>query len=463
MAIVAGSVTPPSVAKRSTRLRFRFRLRTLLIVTTLLCLALGLLLREAIDYKRRKDGAAALVASLGGTIQRVGWSLEPSNGSNWLSRIVLDVEHQESLWAVDLSGTAVSKADLATLAKCDWIRVLSLANTKTGDADLAPLTRLAKLRQLDISRTAVGDAGLPQLKKLRRLVELKTEGSKVTYAGLAELDRLLPGRYFEDSLAQTQFPRPGISVTAFQTFLGAERLDDEFGMHLRVPDGTTSIHLTNPSAVKPASFEHARHLKSTRSFSASFGRERFAEVGIIASWPELRSLFIDGGQLTDDDFRLIAALPKLKYLTLIGMHNISDGALEQFGENNTLEHLAFSGLRTTVQVTRRLGGLKRLRLLELSLWQKDANGKYEPFVGEHAAEAREALRRLQLLPGLEKLRLRGNVFSDDVMRELANFKKLKQIGYDEKFVGPETVAMLKASLPNCEIKSQGFGDSIDLD
>jgi hypothetical protein len=49
------------------------------------------------------------------------------------------------------------------------------------------------------------------------------------------------------------------------------------------------------------------------------------------------------------------------------------------------------------------------------------------------------------------------------MLELADFKQLKQIGYDEQFVSQETVASLKASLPGCEIKSQGFTDHINLD
>jgi len=462
MVSVADSIVRP-LRKRSPRLRIRFGLRTLLIVVTALCVALGLLLHEAIDYKRRKDGARALIASLGGKIQSVGWSLEPSDGYNWLSHMVLDAEHPERLWDVDLSGSAVSKADLATLAKCDWIRVLSLANTTVGDAEMEPVAKLSKLRQLDLSGTAVSDDGLPQLKNLARLVVLRTQGSQITYDGLAELDRLLPGRHFEESLAQAQFPLPGIALTALYKMLGGTaKHKDEFGVHLQVPTGNSMIHGTNGTALTPAVFEHARHLKSTKTFLASFGRRRFAHAEVIASWPELRRVSIDGGQLTDDDFRHIAALPKLKYLSLVGMHTISDRALEQFGENHTLERLDFTGLKTTAGVTAHLGGLKRLQLLELNLWQKGDNGKYEAIVGKQAAEVRRALKRLQELPRLEKVRLRGNVFSDEVMRELASFKALKQIGYDERFVSRETVALLNASLPDCEIKSQGFSDAIDL-
>ena len=81
---------------------------------------------------------------------------------------------------------------------------------------------------------------MAHLARFSRLVVLRTEGSKITYNGLARLDRKLPGRYFEDSLAQSKFPQPGVSVTAFHTFLPSPRSHDEFGLHLRVPDGRTT-------------------------------------------------------------------------------------------------------------------------------------------------------------------------------------------------------------------------------
>jgi hypothetical protein len=167
--------------------------------------------------------------------------------------------------------------------------------------------------------------------------------------------------------------------------------------------------------------------------------------------------------LTDDDFRLIAALPKLRYLTLVGAHEISDQALRQFRENHTLQQLCFSGTKTTVDVLEHLEGLKKLRLLELNLWQADAHGRYGPLSADKTTKARKALERLKNLPSLEAVRLRGNVFVDEVMQVLADFQNLRQIGYDDRFVHRETIDLLKASLPACEIKSQGFNDETNLD
>jgi hypothetical protein len=444
-------------------MRFRFGLRALLIATTAICVMFGLLLREAIDYRNRKTQARTQIDSLQGTIKSIGWSLEPSDGDNWLSRLMIGTEYHERLWSVDLSNTKVSGDDLEALSRCDWIRELKLANTGIGDDDLSLIAKLNKLRTLDIRNTNVTDAGLPKIEPLQRLVALQTLGSQVTYAGVIELDRLLPDSNFEQSRALEHLPLPGVAVHGhFGTHVRV-RHDDEFGCHFLVPGTRPTIMVTNGVEVTDAAFEHLKHLRHARDFTGSFGKERFDNVDALSCWPELRSVSIDGGELTDADFLRIASLPNLKYLNLAGWHRVNDEALTYFGENNRLEHLNFSGLNTSLDVTSHLAGLKRLRLLELNIWEKDENGKYEPCTGKRAEEARVAIRRLHDLPSLEAVRLRGNVFADEAMLELAEFKQLKQIGYDEQFVSRETVASLKASLPDCEIKSRGFTDQINLD
>src|SRR5688572_16440323 len=103
-------------------MRFRFGLRALLIVTTAICVTFGVMLREAIDYQNRKTQARALIDLLQGTIKSIGWSLEPSDGDNWLSRLMIETEYHERLWGVDLSNTKLSSDDLKSLSRCDWIR-----------------------------------------------------------------------------------------------------------------------------------------------------------------------------------------------------------------------------------------------------------------------------------------------------------------------------------------------------
>jgi hypothetical protein len=420
----------------------------------------GVLLREAIDYRNRKVQARTLIDSLQGTIKSVGWSLEPSDGDNWLSRLMVGTEYHEQLWGVDLSNTKVSGNDLEKLSRCDWIRELELSNTGIGDEDLVHVAKLDKLRILNLCATSVTDAGLLKLKPLQRLVFLQTLGTHVTYSGVIELDRALPESNFEQFRAQEHLALLGVDVGNFAR-PGTERLhDDELGYVPFVPESKVSITVTNPTAT---TFEHLKHLRDVRRFSGSFGEERFDCVDALNCWPELRSLSISGGRLAKADLRYIADMPKLKYLSLYGVQNISNDAWKLLAENQTLERLELYSFNTSIDVTSHLAGLKQLRLLSLGIWQEDEIGTHEAWTGKRAEEARAAIRQLHKLPRLEAVRLRGNVFADEVMLELANFKQLKQIGYDDQFVSQETVASLKASLPDCEIKSQGFTDELNLD
>ena len=194
----------------------------------------------------------------------------------------------------------------------------------------------------------------------------------------------------------------------------------------------------------------------------NYGAKRFDDIDAIACWPELRDVAIYGGQLTDDDVKRFAALSKLKYLTLVGDHQFTDAAIAQLGENHTLERLDLHNLKITAGITAQLGGLKQLRTLSLYVWQEDV----EACTGCYRASRQPKpgrLEQLRELPRLEVVRLCGNVFSDEVIRALDSFKGLKQIGYDYRFVSEEMVESLRARLPGCEIKGEGFTDEVNLD
>lgn len=65
--------------------RFRFGLRTLLILLSVVCVVLGIGLYPAQHYQRQKQRAEAMIVSLGGKIEHAGYSDFPSPGANWFS------------------------------------------------------------------------------------------------------------------------------------------------------------------------------------------------------------------------------------------------------------------------------------------------------------------------------------------------------------------------------------------
>ena len=76
---------------------------------------------------------------------------------------------------------------LALLPLADQLAELDLSGSTIVDADLASVGRLRHLTRLSLDRTGIGDAGLANLDSLRHLEYLNLYGTAVTDAGLASL------------------------------------------------------------------------------------------------------------------------------------------------------------------------------------------------------------------------------------------------------------------------------------
>lgn len=106
-----------------------------------------------------------------------------------------DLAHLERLPALrrlDLGSTGTVDEGLKHLAGLCELRELSLAETRITDTGLASLARLRRLERLDLSGTAVTDAGLRHLEHLQSLVEVRLYRTGATPAGVARLDAVLP-------------------------------------------------------------------------------------------------------------------------------------------------------------------------------------------------------------------------------------------------------------------------------
>jgi hypothetical protein len=88
---------------------------------------------------------------------------------------------------LDLQGSAITDAGLATVAKCRNLTRLHLNRTAVSDAGLAALKSLVGLEYLNLVGTGIGDAGLAHLAGLTKLQRLYLMGTKVTDAGVAKL------------------------------------------------------------------------------------------------------------------------------------------------------------------------------------------------------------------------------------------------------------------------------------
>jgi mono/diheme cytochrome c family protein len=151
---------------------------------------------DLVAAKLSKPDASAIKA-----LTEVGGIVTPIGGSGAalgvdLSHLAapLDASHLKQLERIaanvfwlDLQGSAITDAGLATVAKCRNLMRLHLNRTVVSDAGLATLKGLASLEYLNLVGTSIGDAGLAHLAGLTRLQRLYVMGTKVSDAGVAKL------------------------------------------------------------------------------------------------------------------------------------------------------------------------------------------------------------------------------------------------------------------------------------
>lgn len=93
---------------------------------------------------------------------------------------------------LDVQGSALTDAGLASIAKCRNLVRLHLDRTAITDAGLGQLKSCSGLTYLNLVGTAIGDGGLKHVAELKHLERLYLMQTKVTDAGVAALAKANP-------------------------------------------------------------------------------------------------------------------------------------------------------------------------------------------------------------------------------------------------------------------------------
>ncbi len=135
---------------------------------------------------------------------------------------------------LDLAGTRVTDAGLASVAGMPYLKRLHLERTAVSDAALACLSGLRQLEYLNLYGTSVTDAGLEQLKPLGKLRQLYLWRTKVTPAGAKA--------FGEAVVDHDQLQRWQEEIAALQARIRSEQRTIELGI---------AVAATNAPGSKP--------------------------------------------------------------------------------------------------------------------------------------------------------------------------------------------------------------------
>ena len=195
-----------NISSNRWRPKFRFSLRSLLLVITLLSLWLA---TQANRAKRQKL-AVSVVQELGGEVQydyqlsrfekarrtvkglRPPSVIEEPSGPKWLRQLVGN-EYFQRVVGVDFRYSAdISGPVMEHITSLTDLEELFLTNTNITDSDLRDIGKLSNLRLLVIRDNQITDAGISHLHSLTRLEQLNVINTSVTADGVAKLKEYLP-------------------------------------------------------------------------------------------------------------------------------------------------------------------------------------------------------------------------------------------------------------------------------
>jgi len=332
-----------AVEKAKFRRRWwQFRLRTLLLMLTLISVGLALMGIPLAEHYREQRIVAPIEADGGRVSQRFASRL----GSSVLSMAVGSRPYMRVRSIENANATPIE--NLQRLDELHHLSSLALRGVTLSDENLKDIARIPSLKSLDISGSTVTDAGLQHLRGHKELSRLNVAGTPISDAALEQLEATLPQanhllrqRAVDELVARGCTIKPSsdplaASFTAVHLYRGWTAKDLR---HLQRLPGLTRLYATN----------------------VSFTSKSIAQIGKLTS---LEVLHVRNGALPIGVLRHLTPLTKLRSLQLESV-SVHDEELSHIGAFSELTGLCLDRTRVTGQGLVHLRSLERLEHLSL--------------------------------------------------------------------------------------------------
>ncbi|MHC4398858.1 MAG: leucine-rich repeat domain-containing protein [Planctomycetota bacterium] len=351
--------------------------------------------------------------------------------------------------------------DLVHLRCLPGMKTLSLTGTRVTDAGLAEVARLHDLGNLHVRGTAITDVGVAQLLALEQLSILSLDYTVVTDEGLQALARL--PRLQELSVVDTNVTKEGASRFAAarsDVSLTWRALSSEThrraavallrsGAYVDFDDHTTgeactSVRVVADEPADPLDFSNLENLDDLRSLAV---RDRLdvAKLEILGRLHGLEYLSFD--TISDSGLAHLKGLKNLKTLALRGTQ-ITNAGLAHLKNLTNLESLDLNNTQITDAGLEHLRTLANLELLDLS--------------DTRIADA--GLEHLKHLTKLESLWLSSTQITDAGLVHLRSLVMLRFLElWRNTQVTDGAVVRLGQALPNVSISREYSGYDYSFD
>ncbi|REK29518.1 MAG: hypothetical protein DWQ42_03485 [Planctomycetota bacterium] len=325
---------------------FRFRLRTLFVVSIVLAIPIawiGAVVREA----RLRERILHEIERRGGTVTLVPPS-EPLSLAGQVRRQLCGEKAAATVWKIDLFGKHIQDQDLAVLEDLGHVNGLSLQGTRVTDAGIHKLGVLSTLRYISLESTEISNAGIDVLvERLPELEYVDLSGTRVSDAVVPIVARLQKLRSLD--LSDTNLQQPDFEALHGLPGLTGLRLSAPKGaMHLeRLP----SLEILDVRLVHSSQSVRLVQIPKIRKLSIASSEIHLEHLGALRELTIYDSSF--------EEFT-ISHLPNLEALKLVGSH-VDQGALAELVACSKLREIT---LDTCTFALRDLGGLSAYKNLE---------------------------------------------------------------------------------------------------
>ncbi len=304
-----------------------------------------------------------------------------------------------SLFCVaDSNGQDFSQLEKAgaILKRNDAGNVIAITQFMKGDGAAEHFEKIEDVPGIEnleyIMLFDVSDAGIEKLQRLDRLPELSIGGPATTDRGLESIAKM-KGLH-------------SVSITSSRVSEGGlEKL-------LELPK-LTDLDVT--------------HCNVTNQF-----------VGQVVKREQIESLSLSGTSIDDDAAALLSKLPKLRKLD-VTRTQLTDEGLKLISGLNQLEELSIGNEAITNAGIAEVSRLPRLKSLMID--QACGDGVDN-----------DCLESVKTIKTLEKLILLDRRFDRGALKHLSAMRQLKELWVGNTSMGSREVTILRAVLPNCEVK-----------